>query len=148
MMVMATSAVLAGCSSPAERMAQCAAQGISKDTCYLVEQNRQQSYNEAAQNAAYANARDAAAGRGVWAKKDKHHDADQHAQAAKKPKQWEGMKLDVTSHSLTVDGKPAAMTEKTPKATVYQQGLFNFIVYSTGKIAVTDLNNVFKGYAK
>ena len=72
----------------------------------------------------------------------------QKAQSAKKPKQWEGMKLVTTSTGLTVNGKQAAVIEKTAKATVYQQGLFNFIVYSNGKIGVTDTNNVFKGYAK
>lgn len=71
MTVVAVSVVLAGCSSPAQRMAECEAQGISKDTCYLAGHNRQDSINSAAQNAAYANARDAAAGTGVWAKKDK-----------------------------------------------------------------------------
>lgn len=72
----------------------------------------------------------------------------QQAQSVKKVKHWEGMKLEITGQSLTVDGKPAAVIEKEKKATVYQQGLFNFIVYSNGKVAVTDLNNVFKGYAK
>lgn len=71
MIIVAASAVLSGCSSPAQRMAECEAQGISKDTCYLAEHNRQDSINNAAQNAAYANARDAAAGTGVWAKKGK-----------------------------------------------------------------------------
>lgn len=72
----------------------------------------------------------------------------QKAQSAKKVKTWEGIELLVDSNGLIVDGKPAAVIEKEEKATVYQQGLFNFIVYSNGKIAVTDLNNVFKGYAK
>lgn len=72
----------------------------------------------------------------------------QKAQSVKKVKMWEGMRLDIDSTGLIVDGKHAAVIEKEEKATVYQQGLFNFIVYSNGKIAVTDLNNVFKGYAK
>lgn len=59
---------LAGCSSPAQRMAACEAQGVSKDTCYLSEQNRQQGINNAALSAAYANAANAT--------------AEQHAQAA------------------------------------------------------------------
>ena len=59
---------LAGCSSPAQRMAACEAQGVSKDTCYLSEQNRQQGINNAALTAAYANAANAT--------------AEQHAQAA------------------------------------------------------------------
>lgn len=59
---------LAGCSSPVQRMAACEAQGVSKDTCYLSEQNRQQGINNAALTAAYANAANAT--------------AEQHAQAA------------------------------------------------------------------
>lgn len=150
MMIAVGSVLLAGCVSPAEqarqRMAECQAQGISKDTCYLAEQNRQNVYNEAAQNAAWANARDAAAGSGIWAKKD----AKQHAQAAKKAgvKHWKGMKLDVTKNSLIVDGKPAAVSETNKEATVYQQGLFSYVVYANGKIAVMDDKNVFQGYAK
>lgn len=75
MMVLAVlvgSAALAGCSSPAQRMASCEAQGVSKDTCYLSEQNRQQSINNAAMTAAYANAADAT----------RSKDVEQHAQAA------------------------------------------------------------------
>ena len=43
--------LLSACTSTAQRMAECERQGISKDTCYLAEQNRQNAYNEAAQNA-------------------------------------------------------------------------------------------------
>jgi maltose-binding protein MalE len=50
---------LAGCSTPAQRMADCQAQGISKDTCYLSEQNRQNSINNAAMKQAMENAHDA-----------------------------------------------------------------------------------------
>lgn len=125
--------LLAGCSSTAKRMAECEAQGVSKDTCYLAEQNRQNAINEAAYNAQWANARDA---------------VKQKAQAAKKAKTWQGMKLVFNSTGLVVDGKPAAIIEKAEKATVYQEGLFHYTVYTNGRIAVTDLNGVFKGYAK
>lgn len=54
-----SSVLLASCSSPAQRMAECEAQGVSKDTCYLAEQNRTNAINEAAYNAQWANARDA-----------------------------------------------------------------------------------------
>lgn len=147
-MVFGAATVLSGCSSPAQRMAECEAQGISKDTCYLSEQNRQNVYNEAAQNAAYANARDAAAGTGIWAKKDKS--AKQHAQDAHKPgiKHWKGMKLELTKNGLTVDGKPAAVSETNEKATVYQQGLYSYVVYANGKVAVLDDKGVFLDYAK
>lgn len=148
MMVVGAAVALSACSSPAQRMAECESQGISKDTCYLSEQNRQNSYNNAAQNAAYANARDAAAGTGIWAKKDKH--AKQHAQAAHKPgvKHWNGMKLEITRNGLVVDGKPAAVSETNKDATVYQQGLYSYVVYSNGKIGVMDDKGGFIGYAK
>ncbi|ADO47771.1 putative lipoprotein [[Enterobacter] lignolyticus SCF1] len=54
----------------------------------------------------------------------------------------------MTSTGLIVDGKPATIIEKEPQAKVYQQGLFNYVVYSNGKIGVTDTSGVFKGYAK
>lgn len=66
--VLMSAVFLAGCSSPAQRMAACEAQGVSKDTCYLSEQNRQQGINNAALTAAYANAANAT--------------VEQHAQAA------------------------------------------------------------------
>ena len=58
-MVVVAAGTLAGCSSPAQRMADCQAQGISKDTCYLSEQNRQNSINNAAMKQAMENAHDA-----------------------------------------------------------------------------------------
>ncbi|WP_134185076.1 hypothetical protein [Buttiauxella sp. BIGb0552] len=59
MLMLVMAAALAGCSSPAQRMADCQAQGISKDTCYLSEQNRQNSVNNAAMKQAMENAHDA-----------------------------------------------------------------------------------------
>ncbi|MBF4813036.1 hypothetical protein [Cronobacter muytjensii] len=47
---------LAGCSSAADRMAKCEAQGISRDTCYIAEQNRQSNINAAAEKQALDNA--------------------------------------------------------------------------------------------
>jgi Pyruvate/2-oxoacid:ferredoxin oxidoreductase gamma subunit len=41
LMLIAIMAALAGCSTPAERIAECQKQGVSHDTCYLAEQNRQ-----------------------------------------------------------------------------------------------------------
>lgn len=69
--------VLSGCTSPAQRMANCEAQGISKDTCYLSEQNRQQSINNAAEAAALNNAAQAVRSQSV---------PTQHAQSAKRQK--------------------------------------------------------------
>ena len=51
---------LAGCSTAAQRQADCQAQGISKDTCYLAEQNRQNAINNAAMKQAMENANKAA----------------------------------------------------------------------------------------
>ncbi|WP_221200556.1 hypothetical protein [Buttiauxella sp. A111] len=50
---------LVGCSTSAQRQADCQAQGISKDTCYLAEQNRQNSINNAAMKQAMENATNA-----------------------------------------------------------------------------------------
>lgn len=139
-------ALLSACTSPAQRMAECERQGISKDTCYLAEQNRQNAYNEAAQNAAWANARDAAAGTGIWAKKD----AEQHAQAVKATHafKWEGMKITIRGEILDVDGVLGALDENEPQAKVYSQGLYTFIYYpAKGKLAVNK-EGQFQGYAR
>lgn len=66
MIALAVSA-LSACSSPAERMANCEAQGVSRDTCYLAEQNRTTAINAAAEKQAMENAANAV----------------QHAQSAK-----------------------------------------------------------------
>ncbi|MBE8905363.1 hypothetical protein [Enterobacter asburiae] len=139
-------ALLSACTSPAQRMAECERQGISKDTCYLAEQNRQNAYNEAAQNAAWANARDAAAGKGIWAKKD----AKQHAQAAKATHafKWEKMTITIRGEILDVDGVLGALDENEPQAKVYSQGLYTFIYYPVkGKLAVSK-EGQFQGYAR
>ncbi|MGB7802306.1 hypothetical protein [Buttiauxella sp.] len=59
MMVAGMVVTLAGCSTAAQRQAECQAQGISKDTCYLAEQNRQNSINNAAMKQAMENATNA-----------------------------------------------------------------------------------------
>lgn len=51
--------VLTGCSTQAQRMSECEAQGISRDTCYLAEQNRQSNINAVAEKQALENARNA-----------------------------------------------------------------------------------------
>lgn len=139
-------ALLSACTSPAQRMAECERQGISKDTCYMAEQNRQNTYNESAQNAAWANARDAAAGTGLWAKKD----AKQHAQAAKATHafKWEKMTIAIRGEILDVDGVLGALDENEPQAKVYSQGLYTFIYYpAKGKLAVSK-EGQFQGYAR
>ncbi|EOK5539972.1 MULTISPECIES: hypothetical protein [Enterobacter] len=50
---------LSACSSPAERMAQCEAQGVSHDACYIAEQNRKSNINAAAEKQALENAANA-----------------------------------------------------------------------------------------
>lgn len=52
-------ASLAGCSTQSERLAKCESQGISKDTCYLAEQNRITAINAAAEKQALENASNA-----------------------------------------------------------------------------------------
>jgi uncharacterized protein YceK len=56
MLMMVMAGTLAGCSTAAQRQAECQAQGISKDTCYLAEHNRQDSINNAAMKQAMENA--------------------------------------------------------------------------------------------
>jgi hypothetical protein len=41
-MIAVTLSTLAGCTTQADRMAKCEAQGISRDTCYLAEQTGRQ----------------------------------------------------------------------------------------------------------
>ncbi|CAM4201707.1 MULTISPECIES: hypothetical protein [Lelliottia] len=55
MIALAVSA-LSACTSPAERMAKCEAQGVSRDTCYLAEQNRTTAMNAVAEKQAMENA--------------------------------------------------------------------------------------------
>ncbi|MRS90868.1 hypothetical protein GJV04_12625 [Enterobacteriaceae bacterium RIT714] len=59
MLVAIAVSVLSACSSPAERMAQCEAQGVSKDTCYMAEQNRSTAMNAVAEKQALENAANA-----------------------------------------------------------------------------------------
>ncbi|HDV7160147.1 TPA: hypothetical protein ACVEY8_001783 [Yersinia enterocolitica] len=127
--------LLSGCSSQAARMADCEAKGVSRDICYLAEQNRINTLNAAAEAQALRNASQAA----------------QFAQAAKKKVQhYAGYGVDVKQDSLgivTVDGKPAALIEDEPKAKVYSQGLLTVIFYTSGKVALLR-ENQFVGYLK
>ncbi len=50
------SCLLTGCQSSADRMHECEAQGVSRDTCYQVEQSRKQGINDQAMAQAYRNA--------------------------------------------------------------------------------------------
>lgn len=137
MIVGVTALFLAGCSSQASRMADCEAKGVSRDACYVAEQNRQASINNAAEKQALENAQSL---------------YPQKAQAAKKAstftKHYNGMTIKRDSLGMvTVDGKPAAQDEVTADATTYSQGLYTIIVYKTGKVAVMK-DGSFQGYAK
>lgn len=129
--------MLAGCSTPSSRMAECEAQGISRDTCYLAEQNRQSAINSAAEKQALENAQ------ALYPQK---------AQSAKISlaftRHYDGMVIKRDAQGIvTVDGKPAAQDESDIDATAYSQGLYSIIVYKTGKVAVMK-SGVFEGYAK
>ncbi|KAA0263963.1 hypothetical protein [Hafnia alvei] len=123
---------LAACSSPAERMAKCESQGISKDACYIAEQSRENAINSAAEKQALENAQ------------------KQYAQATHKSVVKTGFGVTVkrgTDGIVTVDGKPAALDEKNADASVYSQGNYQVIFYTKGKVALME-NRQFKGYLK
>lgn len=107
MLISIIATLLSGCSSQASRMADCEAKGISRDTCYLAEQNRINTLNATAEAQALRNASHVV----------------QFAQAAnKKPLHYAGYGVDVKRDSLgivRVDGKPAALIEDESKAKVY-----------------------------
>lgn len=123
--------ILAGCSSSASRMADCEAQGVSRDTCYLSEQNRQSALTAAAEKQALENLT------GI-----------QHAQAAHKaPADYKpgnlkpisvkalGIEFKRTRDGIAyIDGKAAAHDEAEATADVYSVGLTTVIVYKSGRI--------------
>ncbi|HFZ8994125.1 TPA: hypothetical protein ACIPUI_001225 [Citrobacter freundii] len=134
--IIALAFLLAGCSTAAQRMADCQRQGISKDTCYSVEQNRQATLNAAAEKQALENA------------------AQQFTQAAKKNQEIARKKLTGVTFKRGKDGiayiddTPAAVDEDNSDATVYSKGINQVIVYKrTGKIALMQ-SGQFVGYMK
>ncbi|MEZ0533886.1 hypothetical protein [Enterobacter sp. KB-221C9] len=134
MLVMIGVALLAGCSSQAERLAKCEAQGVSSDACYVADQNRQSAINAAAEKQALENTANAV----------------QHAQAAKKERLYdlEGVQVAIKADgNVTVNQHLAALDENTPKAKVYSSGLYTVIVYSSGRVALNK-NGVFQDYMK
>ena len=56
LMMVAAVLSLAACSSPDQRMADCQSKGVSKDACYIAEQNRTTAINAAAEKQALENA--------------------------------------------------------------------------------------------
>ncbi len=108
--------LLAGCTSTASRMAECEAQGVSKDTCYLAEQNRQTAIYAAAEKQALENA------------------AKQYAQSAKsKTLQARIAGIDIKISPDIKQGyieqTAAALTEENQYAQVYQKGVYTAIWY-------------------
>ncbi|EAO1133540.1 hypothetical protein EX011_21485 [Salmonella enterica] len=65
--------LLAGCTSSAERMYECEASGVSKDACYVAEQNRKSNINAVATKQAMENANDLYGAKGTETNKPKHH---------------------------------------------------------------------------
>ncbi|MBJ9162057.1 hypothetical protein I5485_06370 [Citrobacter farmeri] len=133
--VLVIASVLSGCVSEEERLARCEAKGASRDVCYQVDRANQQMINNNAQQNAYANARAA---------------VKQHGQSTKKKivYYYEGMEIKKVSTGLNINGLPATIVEKEESATVYQQGLYYFIVYSTGRLAVLNDQRQMLGWAK
>ncbi|HGY1226479.1 TPA: hypothetical protein ACNUZL_000389 [Citrobacter farmeri] len=133
--VLVIASVLSGCVSEEERLARCEAKGVSRDVCYQVDRANQQMIASNAQQNAYANARAT---------------VKQHAQAAKKKNvyYYEGLEIKKVSTGLNINGLPAAVVEKEESATVYQQSLHYFIVYSTGRLAVLNDQRQMLGWAK
>ncbi|MFM7945931.1 hypothetical protein [Hafnia paralvei] len=132
LLVSVVAGLLAGCTSSAERMAKCESQGVSKDACYIAEQNRINTLNAAAEKQALENAQ------------------QQYGQATHKAVVKTGYGVTVkrgTDGIVTVNGKPAALDEKNADAAVYSQGIYQVIFYTKGKVALME-NRQFKGYLK
>ncbi|AYM89180.1 hypothetical protein D9980_00515 [Serratia sp. 3ACOL1] len=108
--------LLAGCTSTASRMAECEAQGVSKDTCYLAEQNRQTAIYAAAEKQALENA------------------AKQYAQSAKSKTlqaRIAGIEIKISPDIKQgyIEQTAAALTEENQYAQVYQKGVYTAIWY-------------------
>lgn len=107
--------LLAGCSTQASRMANCQAQGISKDTCYLAEQNRQTGIQNAALKQAMENA------------------ASQYGQTTKKVIHAKIKGIDIKifpgDKQGYIEGTAAYLDEDNADAQVYRKGIFTAIYY-------------------
>lgn len=123
---------LAGCSSASSRMADCQAQGVSRDTCYLAEQNRHAAIVGAAEKQAMENA--------------------QHAQAAHKSavKTWRYKDVTVSRDKLgivSILGKPATLDAEELGNKTYSAGISQVIFYKNGKVALMQ-SGQFAGWMK
>lgn len=108
--------LLAGCTSTASRMAECEAQGVSKDTCYLAEQNRQTAIYAAAEKQALENA------------------AKQYAQSTKSKTlqaRIAGINIKISPDIKQgyIEQTAATLTEENQYAQVYQKGVYTAIWY-------------------
>lgn len=71
---------LTGCQSSASRMYECEAQGVSRDACYVAEQNRKATINSAAEKQAMENANDLYGAKGTETNKHNHKHKHKHRQ--------------------------------------------------------------------
>ncbi|TBX36903.1 hypothetical protein EYY67_01900 [Rahnella victoriana] len=115
LLVIAALTLLSGCSTQASRMADCQSQGISKDTCYMAEQNRQTSIQSVALKQAMENS------------------AKQYAQATKKVVHARIKGIDVKIFPADkqgyIEGTAAYLDEDNADAQVYRKGIFTAIYY-------------------
>lgn len=115
LLVIAALTVLAGCSTQASRMADCQSQGVSKDTCYMAEQNRQTAIQSVALKQAMENS------------------AKQYAQATKKVVHARINGIDVKIFPADkqgyIEGTAAYLDEDNADAQVYRKGVFTAIYY-------------------
>lgn len=109
--------LLVGCSTQASRMAECEAQGVSKDACYIAEKNHQDSIENAAESQALRNA------------------AAQYGQTTHKPKKMQvyikGVEIKIypQDKQAWIESTAAALTEENEHVQVYQKGIFTAIWY-------------------
>lgn len=75
---------LAGCTSSSQRMYDCEAQGVSRDACYVAEQNRKNGINEQAEAQAMRNAQALYPVESATGHKHHHSGSTQYAQSAHK----------------------------------------------------------------
>lgn len=75
--------------------------------------------------------------------------AVQKAQSAKKRTvKGYGITVVISGDWVTVDGKPASLDENNATAKSYSQGLYNIVVYKSGKVALLKQGEGFVGYLK
>jgi hypothetical protein len=73
----------------------------------------------------------------------------QKAQSAKKRTvKGYGVTVVISGDWVTLDGKPAALDENNATAKSYSQGLYNIVVYKSGKVALLKQGEGFVGYLK